>query len=90
MKKKPEHISQKDWDGVDSPPLSEEMLMHMQPVFKAHPEIPPKVRGPQKEPTKIAVSIRLSPQVIEHFKSRGRGWQTHLDKVLSEYVASHK
>ena len=90
MKKKPEHVSQKDWDEVNSPPLSNKMLERMQPVSKIHPAIPPRVRGPQKSPTKIAVSIRLSPQVIEYFKSLGRGWQTHLDQVLSEYVTSHK
>ena len=90
MKKKPDHVSQKDWDEVNSPPLSEEILARMQPVFKAHPEIPHRVRGPQKDPTKIAVSIRLSPQVVEYFKSRGKGWQTQLDEVLRKYVASHK
>ena len=90
MKEKPDHVSQNDWDEVNSPPLSEEILARMQPVFKAHPEIPRRVRGPQKDPTKMAVSIRLSPQVVEYFKSRGKGWHAQLDAVLSEYVASHK
>src|SRR5271163_425277 len=33
-------------------------------------------RGPQKAPTKKLVSLRLSPEVIEHFKADGPGWQT--------------
>lgn len=90
MKNKPDHIAQNDWDEVDSPALSDDMLARMQPVSTAHPEIPSRVRGPQKAPTKVAISIRLSPQVLEYFKSLGKGWQTDLDEVLREYVASQK
>ncbi len=43
-------------------------------------------RGPQKAPTKKLVSLRLSPEVIEHFKAGGPGWQTRIEKVLAETV----
>ena len=43
-------------------------------------------RGPQKAPTKRLVSLRLSPEVVEHFKATGRGWQTRIDGVLLESV----
>ena len=36
-------------------------------------------RGPQKAPTKKLVSLRFSPEVIEHFKATGPGWQTRID-----------
>ena len=39
-------------------------------------------RGPQKAPTKIAVSIRLSPDVVNHFKAKGPGWQSRIDEAL--------
>lgn len=39
-------------------------------------------RGPQKAPTKKLVSLRLSPEVVDHFKSTGRGWQTRIDSTL--------
>jgi uncharacterized protein (DUF4415 family) len=39
-------------------------------------------RGPQKTPTKVAVSIRLSPEVISHFKAKGPGWQSRIDDAL--------
>jgi uncharacterized protein (DUF4415 family) len=39
-------------------------------------------RGPQKEATKIPVSIRLSPEVVKHFKSKGPGWQSRIDDAL--------
>ena len=43
-------------------------------------------RGPQKTPTKKLVSLRLSPEVIEHFKSTGPGWQTRIDSTLLESI----
>lgn len=42
----------------------------------------PRTRGPQKAPKKIPVSLRLSPEVVEHFKSGGPGWQARIDDAL--------
>ena len=39
-------------------------------------------RGPQKAPTKIPVSIRLSLEVVKHFKAKGPGWQSRIDDAL--------
>ena len=41
-----------------------------------------RTRGPQKTPTKVAVSIRLSPEVVQHFKAKGPGWQARIDDAL--------
>ena len=43
-------------------------------------------RRPQKAPTKIPVSIRLSPEVISHFKAKGPGWQSRIDDALRKIV----
>lgn len=43
-------------------------------------------RGPQKAPTKKLVSLRLSPEVIDHFKAGGPGWQTRIDSTLLEAI----
>ena len=43
-------------------------------------------RGPQKAPTKKLVSLRLSPEVVEHFKATGPGWQTRIDSTLREAI----
>ncbi|MDR3750261.1 MAG: BrnA antitoxin family protein [Terracidiphilus sp.] len=43
-------------------------------------------RGPQKAPTKRLVSLRLSPEVIEHFKASGAGWQTRIDSTLLKAI----
>ncbi|KAF1019103.1 MAG: hypothetical protein GAK30_03302 [Paracidovorax wautersii] len=48
-----------------------------------------RARGPQKAPTKIPVTIRLSPDVVEKFKASGPGWQTRVDVVLREWLATH-
>ncbi len=53
-------------------------------------ELPPHIRaafprsgrGPQKAATKVPVSIRLSPEVIAHFKAGGPGWQSRIDEAL--------
>jgi uncharacterized protein (DUF4415 family) len=43
-------------------------------------------RGAQKAPTKIPVSIRLSPEVVKHFKAKGPGWQSRIDTALRKIV----
>ncbi|MGI9170057.1 MAG: BrnA antitoxin family protein [Caulobacteraceae bacterium] len=44
-------------------------------------------RGPAKQPTKTAVSIRLSPRVLNHYRSQGAGWQTRLNADLEAFIA---
>jgi uncharacterized protein (DUF4415 family) len=39
-------------------------------------------RGPQVKPKKIAISIRINPKIVEHFKAGGAGWQARMEKVL--------
>ena len=43
-------------------------------------------RGPQKAPTKKLVSLRLSADVVEHFKTTGPGWQTRIDSTLRQAI----
>jgi uncharacterized protein (DUF4415 family) len=89
MKQKPNDIKQKYWDAVDSPSLSDDLLKKMRPVRELHPDRPSRVRGRQKLPLKQPVSIRLSPDIIEFFKSGGKGWQSKINAILSEYVKKH-
>jgi uncharacterized protein (DUF4415 family) len=41
-----------------------------------------RTRGPQKRPTKRLVSLRLDPDVIDHFRARGPGWQAQINRAL--------
>ena len=47
-------------------------------------------RGPQKKPTKVSVTLRFSPEVVEYFKSTGTGWQTKMDDALKEWIKKRK
>lgn len=46
-------------------------------------------RPPIDSPKK-AISIRLSPDIVEYFRSTGKGWQSRIDKALREYVTLHQ
>ena len=45
-------------------------------------------RPPVARP-KVSTTIRLSQDVIDHFKAGGRGWQTRIDKALREWIGKH-
>lgn len=62
----------------------------MKPVHEVHPGMPSRVRGPQKAPRKMPVSIRLDESIIEAFRATGRGWQSRLNEVLRDWLKEHK
>ena len=62
-------------DFARARPPEEVLPPHLLAQFKG-------TRGPQKAPTKVAVSIRLSPEVISYFKAKGPGWQSRIDEAL--------
>lgn len=37
-------------------------------------------------PTRKSTTIRYSPEVIDAFKSTGRGWQTRMDAALKDWL----
>lgn len=41
---------------------------------------PPKMRP------KVSTTIRLSQDVIDHFRAGGRGWQTRIDQALQDWI----
>ena len=45
-------------------------------------------RGPQHRPTKTPVTVRYDPEVLAYFKATGAGWQTRMNEVLCEWVAT--
>jgi uncharacterized protein (DUF4415 family) len=36
---------------------------------------------------KVSTTLRLSPEVVEHFKGGGPGWQTRIDQALKRLVS---
>lgn len=76
--------------------LTAEDFKRMRPASRVLPDIVKacsegrlKVRGPQKAPTKIQTTLRLSREVLSFFKAHGKGWQASMDKALKEYVKAH-
>ena len=58
-------------------------------LLSSFPTRKPGQRGKQKQPTKIAVTLRYSPEVVEYFKSTGDGWQIRMDEALKEWINAH-
>lgn len=50
------------------------------------PKRRPGERGPGRKPAKEAVSLRLDPEVVAHFKAGGEGWQSRLNAALLDIV----
>jgi len=44
---------------------------------------------PPKPKKKVAISIRLSEDVLEAFKFCGPGWQTRIDEALAQWLEEH-
>ena len=49
----------------------------------------PGQRGPGRRAPKVAINIRLSPEVLEAFKATGEGWQTKVDGALQDWLKTH-
>jgi len=72
--------------------LDAEDFAQFKPIQEAAPDLLAmwkRGRGPQKKPTKVAITLRVSPEVDEYFRSTGKGWQSRMDQVLKEFVATH-
>jgi uncharacterized protein (DUF4415 family) len=71
-------VSDDDIDFSDIPPVSED-------------EWKRAVRGRFYRPTKRQVTLRIDANILDWFKQRTpKGYQTDINRVLSEYVASRK
>lgn len=92
MKGKHKFLEAPDDFDPDAPPLTAEEIASARPFAEAFPELAATIRrrGPQKSPIKVSTTLRLSSEVIDHFRSGGRGWQARIDEALRQWVASHR
>ncbi len=90
------HYTQEDWDEVsDNPEATAAQLAHLQPaqevlppaLFEALTKRRPGQRGPGRKLPKVAVTLRLDPDVLDAFKASGSGWQTRINDTLRKAVA---
>ncbi len=75
----------------DNPEWTEEMFRKSKPFAEAFPELHANMKKnlggrPKSANPKQAISIRLSPEVLEHFKAGGPGWQSRIDDALKRHV----
>ncbi|OHV75921.1 BrnA antitoxin family protein [Rhizobium sp. LCM 4573] len=84
--------TKEDWDAVDSPPLTDEELARMRPAREVLPpeffeaiEEMRRARGrPKMDAPKVAVTLRLEPEVLEKFKARGKDWRSAMAEELKK------
>jgi len=70
-------------DPDDAPELTEEWFQGAD-VYEGGKLIR---RGrPVSEASKKLVSLRLSPEVLDHFRATGPGWQTRINETLLRAV----
>jgi uncharacterized protein (DUF4415 family) len=73
----------------DNPELTKADFVKAKPFSEVFPDLSASIRrgrGPNKSPTKKLVSLRLSQEVLAHFKSTGPGWQSRIDDTLRKAV----
>ena len=71
----------------DTLEITAEQFAHAKPFAEAFPVLAEKMRrarGPQKQPTKIAVHLRLDRDVVERFRASGKGWQSRINEILKQ------
>lgn len=92
MKKKP-NAPKSTWrDPDDAPAWTEEQLARAQladgeKILRPDSGTLMRPRGrPKKGNPKELVRIRLSPEVVRHFRATGKGWQTRIDEALKAIV----
>ena len=89
--KKPEHISQQDWDDADIPEVSDEEFARARPFSEVFPNVYEALtRGPGRPPVetpKVHVGFRLAADVVSGIKATGRGYNARVEKVLRDALA---
>lgn len=49
-----------------------------------------RIGRPPKAAPKRQVTLRLDPEVLDHFRSLGAGWQSRINAVLSEAISKKR
>ena len=73
----------------DSPELDAKWFAWAETASEGYPEAVPlyrRTRGKQVAPTKELISIRLDSDILDYFRSSGRGWQTRVNDMLRRIV----
>jgi uncharacterized protein (DUF4415 family) len=73
----------------DNPELTDEQIANLRPLREVLPDLAAAIereiarRGrPPVENPRRQVSIRLDPEVLDYYKSTGKGWQSRINDAL--------
>lgn len=75
----------------DAPELTDAELTSARPmnevmprdVFEALTKRKPGQRGPGRTPAKVALTLRIEPDVLQAWRASGEGWQARAREVLA-------
>jgi uncharacterized protein (DUF4415 family) len=73
--------------GVKADPDTRELAAKDFSKLMPFPEMMRRRGRPKAARHKVPVTLRLEPEVVEHFRRDGRGWQTRINDALVRYVA---
>jgi uncharacterized protein (DUF4415 family) len=84
-------LPEPDMTDPDNPEWTEEMFARAKgpeslppEVLAAFPRTVARLRGAQKKPVKRRLALRIDPDVLDHFKASGRGWQSRINQALRD------
>ncbi|CUX09480.1 MULTISPECIES: BrnA antitoxin family protein [Agrobacterium tumefaciens complex] len=73
----------------DAPEATDEDMAQAKPFREAFPDLAKSIdreiarRGrPKADAPKMPVTIRLDPDLVEHYRAMGKGWQSRLNSDL--------
>jgi len=75
----------------DAPEATDAQLAQARPFTEVFPALSEKMSKnaggrPKTENPKVAVSLRIDPEVVSKFKAAGPGWQTRMNEALRHAV----
>ncbi len=79
-----------DWDRLDT--MKDEEI-DLSDIPELTPEMFAKAivrRGLKPVPRKVQLTLRVDDDVLQWFKSQGRGYQTRINSLLRAYMEAHK
>ncbi|MBE9204459.1 BrnA antitoxin family protein [Synechocystis salina LEGE 06099] len=89
-KKSTSSNSQTDWQRLDA---MEDKDIDLSDCPEVTPEMFAKAivrRGLPKTKTKAQITLRIDSDVLQWFKSQGRGYQTQINQLLRAYMEAHQ
>jgi uncharacterized protein (DUF4415 family) len=77
------------WRDPDDAPMLTREFFQTADVYQGE-KLVRRGRPPTGERAKEAVKLRISPDVLEYFRSGGPGWQTRINAALERAVFREK